>query len=287
MSLQKIVLLSLFVLVGFSLNAQRYNLGIRAGLNQSKFLGPTETEISEGRSLNGGIHFAITFAYKLNEIAGFKTEIGYSAAGTKDSIVGDSYYIFDIGVENIEKSGYAKRFRDVSNAYINVPLHMYIYPFKKLEIFGGPYLGFLVNPTAGGNISFDDGSDDLKYSFIQSFDYNYFTDEARSGGGFGGQNITVIVDDRTILMPQIAGAYYQFVEKDGGLYNWFDFGLSGGMHFYVNRSFFIGANVNYGLLDITRSRMDVSFARTNNGQYIYRDDRDTNLSFQFSVGFKF
>lgn len=280
------LVLGIIILFSFSSNAQRYNLGIRAGLNYSKILGPAEEGMMEGSKFNNGIHFGLTFAYKLNEIAGFKTEIAYSAIGSNDSIVGDSYYIFGIGTENVAKEGHVKRYLDKNNAYINIPFHAYVYPFPKLELFGGPYIGFLINPSAGGKLEFNDGSDDLKYSFIQSLDYNYYSDEARQGKGFG-KSITVIVDESTIIMPRVVGAYYQFIEKNGGLFNFFDLGLSAGAQYYINKSFFAGVRADYGLLDVTRKKMDVSYSALNNGQYVFRDDRDVNLSIQLSLGFKF
>lgn len=284
-----VIIFGLLLISITSFYAQRYNLGVRAGLSYSKIQGPSEEGMLEGSNFNDGIHFGITFSYKINEYFGFKTELGYTAVGSKDSIVGDSYFIFGIGSQNIVKEGYAKRYLDVSNSYINIPLNVYVYPFKKLELFGGPYVGFLINPTAGGRLAFDDGSDELKYSFIQTLDHNYYQDNARdlnSNKGFS-QVITVLVDGSEIIMPRVVGAYYQFVEKNGNLYKWFDFGLTAGAHYYVNKSFYAGVRVDYGLFDVTRTNMDVSYRQLDGEQYILRDDRDTNLSLQFSLGFKF
>ena len=283
----KIYLTAIGILLFLSnVDAQRYKIGVRAGLNYSKFIGPAEEGMVQGSSLNNGIHFGLTYAWKLNEVAGFKTELSYSAVGSNDSIVGDSYYLFGVGAQNLDKEGFVGRFLDISNSYVNIPLHAYWYPTKKIEIFGGLYMGFLINPTAGGRLQFDDGSDELKYSFIQSLDYNYYSDDPLRGKGFGSP-ITVIVDDQTIQMPRVAGAYYQFTEKNGGLYNWFDLGLSGGAHYYINKSFFAGFRADYGLLDITRQKMDVSYRALDDGSYILRDDYDVNFSMQFSLGFNF
>ena len=284
--------LSIFTVLLFSflfsanLQAQRYNIGIRAGLNTSKFLGPAEEGMLEGSRFNTGIHFGLTFAWKLNDISGFKTEIRYTSVGSRDSIVGDSYFVFGIGAQNLAKEGYVKRYLDVANSYINIPFHAYIKPIPKLELFGGPYIGFLINPSAGGRVFFDDQSDETLFSFIQSLDYNYYQDDAREAANFS-ESITVIIDGETIQMPRVAGAYYQFIEKDGGRFNWFDLGISGGAQYYINKSFFFGFRADYGLLDITRKKMDVSFRSLDNGQYIYRNDRDVNFSMQFSLGFKF
>lgn len=286
MKFRGLIILILGLIVATNVGAQRFNIGIRAGLNSSKISGPAEEGLMEGSAFSSGIHFGLTYAYKMNERWGFKTELAYTDISSRDSIVGDSYYIFGIGTSNTPKEGYAKRFLEVSNSYINIPLHVYFKPIPKLEIFGGPYLGFLINPTAGGRIVFDDLSDETSFGFIQTFDYNYYQDEAREAASFT-ESITVIVDDQIITMPRIAGAYYQFAEKSGGRFNWFDMGLSAGAQYYINKSFFAGVRLDYGLLDITRRAMDVSYSTLNGSSFILRDDRDVNLSMQFSLGFKF
>jgi len=290
MKLKALLLAIGCILSTLSLNAQRYNIGIRAGLNYSKILGPTEEGMMEGRNLNNGIHFGLTYAYKFTDRFGLKTEIGYSTSGSKDSIVGDSYYIFGINQQNQVEEGYAARYLEKTNAYINIPFHAYFKPFEKLELFGGAYIGFLINPTAGGTINFDDQSDETKFSFIQSLDYNYYSDRVRNDPKYrpkGTGAITTIIGEETFIMPQVAGAYYQFINKDGGLYKWFDFGLSAGAQYYINKSFFAGFRVDYGLMDITRTKMDVSYRELNGKEYILRNDYDQNLSMQISLGFKF
>lgn len=278
------------ILATISVDAQRYNIGIRAGLNYSKILGPSEEGMMEGHQFNNGIHFGITYAYKFTDRFGLKTEISYSSVGSKDSIVGDSYYIFGINVQNQVEEGYAARYLERTNAYINIPFHAYFKPIDKLEIFGGPYIGFLINPTAGGTLRFDDGSDDTFFSFIQSLDHNYYSDRVLTDPKYSSKGsgvITTVIDEQTYFMPQVVGAYYQFIEKNGGLYKWFDFGLSAGAHYYINKSFFAGARVDYGLMDITRTKMDISYGQLNGQEYILREDYDHNFSLQFSVGFKF
>jgi len=283
-----VVFTFLFLVQGFG---QRYNLGVRAGLNYSRINGPGEAEMMEGSSFNNGINFGVTFAYKITDRFGVKTELGYANIGSTDSIVGNSYYIFDIGNGNQIREGYAKRFIEVSNSYINIPLNVYFYPTRKIELFGGPYIAFLINPSAAGRIVFDDQNDETKFGFIQSYDFNYYSDNARDIGNnsnfFSNESVTVIVDEQIVTMPRIVGAYYQYVEKDGNLYKWFDYGLTVGGQYYINNSFYFGVRADYGLFDVTRTRMDIAYRRLNGEQYIYRNDRDTNLSIQATVGFKF
>lgn len=280
----------LFALSALSVHAQRYNIGIRAGLNYSKILGPEEPGMKETHRLNNGIHFGLTYSYKFTERFGLKTELAYSAVGSKDSIKGQSYYIFGINQQNLVKEGYVERYYERTNSYINLPIHAYFKPTDKIELFGGIYLGVLINPSAGGTLRFDDQSEEEKYSFIQSLDYNYYSDRAVSEQRWrakGTGAITTIIDEQRFVFPQVAGAYYQFVTKDGGLYNWFDAGLSGGFQYYINKSFFAGLRADYGLMDITRRKMDVSFRELDGQQYKLRDDFDQNFSLQISLGFKF
>jgi hypothetical protein len=274
-----------------NINAQRYNIGVRAGINYSVINGPAEEGMMEGSNFNSGINFGITYAYKLTDRFGIKTELSYANVGSSDSIVGESFYNFGIGSANQIREGYIKKNLEVSNSYINIPIHAYFYPIKKLELFGGPYVAFLINPAAAGRLLFDDQNEDTKFGFIQTLDYDYYSDNAKDVGStrnlYGTQTLSVIIDERIITMPRVVGAYYQFAEKDGGLYKWFDWGLSVGAHYYINKSFYMGGRVDYGLFDITRTKMDVSYRMLDGGQYILRDDRDTNLSIQASVGFKF
>ncbi|WP_235298158.1 outer membrane beta-barrel protein [Portibacter marinus] len=288
MNYKAIILAIICIFCLGSINAQRYNIGIRAGLNYSKIFGPAEQGLKEVHRFNNGIHFGLTYSYKFTERFGIKTEIAYSSVGSKDSIVGDGYYLVGTNSPSIptfEIEGYTERYLERTNSYINVPFHAYFKPIEKLELFGGPYVAFLINPTAGGTLRFDDGSDIEKYSFIQSLDYNYYTD--KEGRGKNTEAITIIVDEQPYTFPQAAGAYYQFQQKNGGLYRWIDAGLSVGAQYYINRSFFAGFRADYGLVDITRKAMDVSLGEFNENSFILRDDFDQNFSMQFSLGFKF
>ncbi len=287
MNYRAVLLIFLCAISFSSIDAQRYNIGIRAGLNYSKILGPKEEGLSVDRGFNNGIHFGLTYAYKFTDIFGIKTELGYSSVGSRETIEGDGYYVFGLGQTGVpfSKEGAVKRFIETTNAYINLPIHAYIKPFEKLEIFGGPYVGFLINPSAGGTLNFDDLSEETKFGFIQSLDYNYYSDNALQGKN--RQAIQVIIDEVTYQMPQAAGAYYQFQEKDGSLYRWLDVGLSLGAQYYINRSFFASVRADYGLVDITRRAMDVSYRELNENSFILRDDFDQNFSLQFSLGFKF
>lgn len=278
----------LFLLVVSHSSGQNYNLGIRTGLNLSKFIGPAEEDIMQGSSFNNGLHFGLTFNYHLTDNAGIRTELLYSQIGSKDSIIGQSYYVFPVNNERVIKPGFAKRNFDINNGYISIPIMGYYYPRKDLEIYGGITANFLVNPTAGGILEFDDQDTmDLKYSFTQSLDYNYYSDKVGEGQNFG-RPISVEVDGTSISLLQVAGAYYEFEEKKGSAYKVFDLGVTAGFSYYINRSFFFSLRGEYGLLDITNNRMDRSYAGVQeDGSFILRDDYDHNLSLQFSVGFRF
>ena len=94
-------------------------------------------------------------------------------------------------------------------------------------------------------------------------------------------------------IAKTAGAYYQyntdqFNSDSGSYYNWFDIGVTGGIQYFINSSLYAGVKVEYGFLDVTNDKLDRSLkAVDEEGNFILRDDHDTNLNFQISLGFRF
>jgi hypothetical protein len=282
---------ALFVLFLSSLTVygQDFHFGIRAGLNYATFRGPAETDVVEQFDLNNGFHFGVVGMLRFNDYFALGTEILYNQMGTKYRYEGPSYYRFNVGdvdflYENIKLN------LDVSNSYINLPVLIHFNPIKKLELVAGGYMGFLVNPVAGGRLEF--GS-----KFYQNLEYNYYNDTAGSVP-FGSQTINVKVpqpdgtDEITVIYKTV-GAYYQYTSEQvnddtGKYYNWFDLGLTGGITYFINRSLYAGVRAEYGLLDVTDNDLDRSLKSVDDeGNFILRNDKDTNLSFAVSLGFRF
>lgn len=269
--------------------SQDYHFGIRAGLNYATFRGPVEEGIIETNELNNGFHFGIVGMMRFNDYFALGAEVLYNQLGTNYNYEGESYYKFNVGevdflYENVKLN------LDVSNSYINVPIQIHFNPIKKLEIVAGGYFGFLVSPVAGGRLEF--GS-----KFYQNLEYKYYSDKAGSVP-YGSKTIIVKVPqpDESVEYAQIAktaGAYYQyntdqFNDDTGSYYNWFDIGVTGGIQYFINSSLYAGVKVEYGFLDVTNDRLDRSLkAVDEDGAFILRDDHDTNLNFQISLGFRF
>lgn len=282
-------------------NAQDYKFGIRAGLNYSQLLGPqiSEADHRDFQQLNNGIHFGVTFAYHLTDNFGFRTELAYNQIGTRYTFEGErSPYVFRYGFEREPRYGEIKRYLDINNSYVHLPLMAFFKPHKKIEVYGGVYTQFLVLPTTDGNIDFTAPEDPnnpgelYKYSFIQFVEGNYFADEAREFKGSQTLIVDLIVDGESepVSMQRLVGAYYELDEdeKSGSLFNWLDVGLEAGFSYFINRSLYVGFTGMYGLLDVTNNEMDVDYQELDEfNKYKFRDDFDTNLSLQVSLGFKF
>ena len=283
------IYLIFFLFSALWVQAQDYHFGIRAGLNYATFRGPFETEVTESYSLNNGFHFGLVGLVSFNDYFSLGAEILYNQLGTKYNYEGVSYYKFNVGevdflYDNIKLN------LDVSNSYINVPLLIHIQPFKKFEIIAGGYMGFLVSPVAGGRLEFGN-------KFYQNLEYKYNNDTAGSVPYLATTiNVKVPQPDGTDEITQIyktVGAYYQynadqFNDATGHYYNWFDLGVTGGLQYFFNRSLYGGIRVEYGFLDVTNDRLDRSLkAVDEDGNFVLREDKDTNLNFQVSLGFRF
>ena len=161
---------------------------------------------------------------------------------------------------------------------------------EKLEVFGGGYAGFLVGSTASGELIYSDGKVEGNNNIIDqlelTLDYNYGRQDA--GELLDGvENITLQVGGETVEIPNTLSAYYNLDEKDGKPYKVFDAGLSAGAAFFLNGSLYFSAIANYGLIDVTNKKLDFSNTEITGFDFDTRNDKDKNLSFQFSLGFSF
>lgn len=284
--IKKTLVLILFLTTIITLNAQDYNLGIRAGLNYSKFSGTLEQ--GEENSFSGGFHFGLNFAYNFTDLFAINTGLFYVQNGNKQHFDGDSYYIFRLDDGNkLYEKGKSVIDMDVSNAYISIPLTANYFVSDKIEILGGFYANILISPVGGGTWEFDsfDNPDDI--SFIQSQDHNYYSDKAAEAQIIG-QAIKIGIDGKDYSLPNIANAYYFFDEKEDDKYNLFDLGLTAGVNYYVNRGLYLGLRVSYGLTDTTNDKMDISLRSLDeDNNFIYTNDKDKHLGLEISLGFRF
>lgn len=286
------ILIAVFIMLGaMSLDAQTF--GVRAGLNYSTFLGPLETgpNVDERYTIGSGFHFGLSYAYDVTDIFSVRAEIVYLQNGSRYSYEGDSYYIIRTTDDITYERGETDYELNISNANLSIPIMANFRVSNKWELFGGPYINILFGPTARGNLRFESSENPDDIVFRQSLDFRYAnsdTDQTigRYSGGFS--DIGIFVNGSEVTLPRFAGAYTQYGIYPGNKYNLLDFGLTAGAHYFLNKGFFIGFQVDYGLRDITDNSVDVSISElTDDNLFILKDDKDTNLSFHASFGFRF
>jgi hypothetical protein len=269
--------------------SQSQSVGVRAGVNFSKFSGPLEA--TEKYGFSNGFHFGINYGYKFTKKLMLRAEVVYSQAGSKQTFDGDSYYIiYKNDFSNLFEKGRSTVNLDISNAYINLPLVAAYQLIPKIEIYGGFATNFLINPTANGTLRFESKTRPLDITFRQSLGYNYYTDVSggTSGLAAGSRPITILVDGERTTIPKYAGAYYQDISKPDSRFKVFDLTAVAGVNYFFNSGFYAGARLNYGLTDVTNQSVDRSLVQFNdNSTAVYRNDRDINFDLEFSLGFRF
>ena len=277
--------------------AQDYHIGIKGGVNFATIKGPSEEGTDEKYSFTNGFHFGIEGLYSINDYFSFGTGIIYTQIGANYNYEGPGYYVFPEENYYLLKSDHVTYVMNISNSYIDIPLNVYFKPIKKFELQFGGYVGFLINPTATGKMSF--GS-----KFNQQLKYNYYTDKKPSLYGYRGGFLRVKTydedgEERIRQTKKIANAYYQYKPaeyEDETFYNVLDYGINISANYYFNSSLYVGVNLQYGLADITNNKLDRSLKSleddgdlyfNNSDHFIYRDDFDTNYNLQASIGFRF
>ncbi|MEM6967703.1 MAG: outer membrane beta-barrel protein [Bacteroidota bacterium] len=290
-----ILVIALFFVLPEGVVAQELSYGFRVGLNTSTFLGDKEKDNDdnslESFSMNTGFHVGGGVRIELTELFGIRTEFLFTQKGTKRTYEGPSYFIFrDINGERIFTTGNKTVSLNIANAYIDFPILAYGKITDRLEVFGGGYFGFLVGSTASGEVIYTDGRVPNNNNVIDrlevALDYNYSRDEPGEIIG-AAANIDVTVGNENVQIPNTLTAYYDLDTKDGKPYKILNAGLSAGAAYFLNGGLYMSVIGNYGLVDVSRTAMDFSNFATTSFDFVTRDDRDVNLSIQFSLGFSF
>ncbi len=272
--------------VSFCLNGQGYKIGVRAGVNYSKLQGPLQE--AEDFSFSSGIHFGINYTYYPIKDLGFRGEVLYIQRGSKQNYNGDGFHLIRLpNGTKLYEEGTSVMNLDNTLAYFSIPLTVQYQVNRRFEVFGGLSVDFLVGPSGRGKVDFESSSRPEEIFFVQSYDFRYGSDPAR-GANFNIQPVSIIVDGDKIDVPKIVGAYYQFDELDGKKFNAFNMNVIGGVNYFLNTGYYIGARFEYGLFDVTNDRMDISLEGvTEENEFIYRDDVDRQIGFNVSFGFRF
>jgi hypothetical protein len=243
-----------------------------------------------------GFHIGASFAYNFTDNYSMQAELLYSKRGAKYTFDGQSYRVFRYTNGQTLSTGNSNYLINVNNSYIDIPL-TFVARWGDFELSGGAYAGFMVSSVGDGSLRYsgstvplgnkvtnvETGADELVYNLS----HNYRKDEP--GEGDASEKVIVKVDARNVEMPKTLGAYYDYTEDRGTLYNSIDYGLIGGLAYYLSNSLYIGARLQYGLADISNNNADLSKTEINvtDGTLIYRDDKDKNFVIQASVGFSF
>lgn len=277
------------VLLGNMIYAQDYNIGIRSGLNYSTFMG--EKEEGESGGFSNGFHFGINFSWNFTDEFAVRSELLYTQNGHKQKYEGDSYYILRSTSGNYFDEGRAKMELDISNAYVGLPVTAHYKLTDKWEVHGGAYINFLVGPKAAGVLEyFSNATDSIQ--FRQSLDHSYNKDRAGEFEPLGGSTTVAIPPNAELFsVPRVANAYYLYGSEEaieGRKFSVVDFGLIAGVSYYINKGFYMSGRVSYGLSDITKEPLDISLkSLDDDNNFITRDDKDTHLGIEISLGFKF
>ncbi len=307
-TLKQIALVLLLALGTFSANAQ-IKYGFKTGLNFAHITGPSETDDS-GHDLETwknttGFHIGMTFSYKFTDRFGLRGEFLYSKRGAKysfegpDGKDGQSYRFFKHSTGSVLTLGTSRYLININNSYLDVPLLAYV-RLGGFEFSGGAYAGFMVQTNGEGSLRYSGktalGNDayvnpnpsETELNF--NLNYNFRRDDPGKGSANSNDEtpVNVKVDAFISETPKTLGAYYDYPEGSEKTFKNLDYGLIGGISYYLSHALYIGARIQYGLADITNNQADISKARVGqNGKLIFRDDKDKNFMIQASVGFSF
>lgn len=275
--------------------AQDVGLGFKAGLNFNTFRGPAEQDPAgektlEQFDLNTGFHVGATLTYEATDLMGARVELLFSQKGGRRSYEGPSYYFLREADRTATwVSGTRKTDVSVNQSYLDIPVAGYFRPVPFLEIYAGGSVGILLSATGFGELRFGGAPQTFPplAEFSHEIDANFLSDqpgEVRPAD----PPATLSYQGKTFVIPQAAGAYFEFGEDPGRLYRRLDAGVLGGLSVFLNGSLYVSARGYYGLLDTTRSQADVSLrALDANGGLVRRDDDDRQVSLQCSIGFSF
>ncbi len=264
----------------------------KVGLNSARMDGPSEVgpddaALERWRNITGFM-LGVGFGYAFADAIGVRAELVYSRRGAKYTFDGPSYRIFRHSAGSTEARGVSRYLISIQNTYVDLPLLAYG-RWKNFEFSAGAYGGLLVQSTGEGSLTFSGGRTVPLGNVVRDLEFNlqhnYRKD--KPGRGDESERVSVQVDSRAVDMPKTLGAYYDYPEGSGKLYPAIDYGLLGGISYYMSRSLFFGVRFQYGLADITNEKGDIAKGQTDNGTLVYRNDHDRNLLWQFSVGFGF
>lgn len=286
------LVLLLAILAHFPLSAQEFSGGFRAGINFATINGPSEMSASgndlEEFRFSNGFHVGGTVNYFFNDYFGLRAELLYSQKGADYNYNGESFWIlYNENDEPLYLSGSRNTSLSITNSYIDIPF-MAVGRYGRLEVSGGLNLGILISSRGSGELIFSGQTQagTTVDPFTIALEFNYFDDALRRTDA---DDVEIReIEGETVTIPKTLGSNFQELEGDQNLFNTIDFGLIGGLAFFLNQGLYLGMRVNYGFSDLTKTDRDPSRRELDEGNnLIFRDDKDRNLTLQASVGFSF
>lgn len=291
--MNRLYLLCLLATLGsFSLTAQEFSGGFRAGINFATISGPSEVSSSgsdlEEYKFSNAFHVGATANVFFNDYFGLRAELLYSQKGTDYNYNGESFWtFFTEDGQRIYATGDRNTVLSITNSYIDIPF-MAVGRYGRLELSAGLSLSFLVASRGSGELTFTGQTEagSTVDPFTVGLDFNYFDDSFQRTDI--GETEPREVDGQTVLIPKTLGTNFQELEGEQDLFRTVDLGLIGGLAFYLNQGLYVGLRVNYGLSDISKTERDPSRRQLDEDKnLIFREDDDRNLVLQASVGFSF
>ena len=268
--------------------------GFKTGLNFATIKGESELG-ANGADLETwnnatGFQIGITLGYPVTDHFGVRGELMYSKKGAKYIYDGPSYKFFRNSTTTKFTTGNAKYLINITNSYLDIPIMAYG-RLGDFEFSGGVYGALLLQSTGEGALTYSNAisvvpPNNPVAELKVNLSHNYRRDDP--GEGDGTETVSVQVDAAKVDVSKTQGAYYDYTEDRGSLYNSFDYGLVGGVSYYLGKALYLSARVQYGLADLSNSKADLSKASVNDDLSLkYRDDKDHNFVIQASVGFSF
>jgi Outer membrane protein beta-barrel domain len=269
------------------------NGGVRIGLNLSNMSGPLEADAAgvslESRDQYIGFHIGPSFSYAFTDNFGLRADLMYSRRGYKYRFTGPEQrsYSYNNSTTIRTANGTAQYALTVNNTYFDLPLVAYG-RLGRFELSGGFYASLLFQSVGEGGLNFRWGDNYSPNSTDFNLNYNFRRDDPGESPD-PATTTAVRINGEDFSVPTTLGAYYNQPDAQGNLFKGVDYGVVAGAAFYLRSSLYVGARLQYGLADITRTSADfsVSSRDASTGKLQTRDDNDRTFNIQVSVGFAF
>jgi len=284
-----------FMAQGQVSQAQSWGTIFRAGLTMSTYRGDLLQDDAganlESLGYVSGFHLGAGARYKIDYLGkyGISMELVYTQKGSRINYDGPSYFVFK-NADNFRQvsTGNRNYALDISTSHFDIPITFFAKPIKGFEFSAGVYASFLLRGEGGGNYRYT-GDFPGNIEFSSLLDQNFRNDRLPDySQPFTGEVTTIRIAGDQYQVPRSQGAYFEHERYEGNLLRTFDFGVTGGLSFYLTSGLYIGGRVQYGFINQFNPDMFISIKDLDAmNQPVLRTDTRQNLSFQLAIGFAF